>query len=87
MTIQIDDFDVVAAAVAEYRSLLKVRSAIAEGDIHLEAIKDANHYDLVAMFGIDMIRQTILPRFDDYLQAKRDALATLDVTAVDQTKK
>lgn len=79
MAIAIGELPDVVTQANEYLSLLKVRDALATGDVTLEAAKNANHYDLVALFGADAIRGILLPALDNYIQGKADALIAIGI--------
>jgi hypothetical protein len=88
MAIAIDDLPAVVKQANDYLGLLKVRDALATGDMTLEVIKSQNHYDLVALFGIDAIRGILLPALDGFIQGKADELVTvgIDPTQTEGTK-
>lgn len=78
-SIPLDQFDSVAAAVAEYRGLLKVQDAIINGDITLTVKFNSNVYNLVGMFGEDAVRQTLVPGINSVVAQKAEALAALSI--------
>lgn len=79
MTIAIGALPDVVTQANAYLSLLKVRDALATGDMNLEVIKSGNHYDMVALFGIEAIRDVLLPALDVYIDAKRQELVAIGI--------
>jgi hypothetical protein len=80
MAIDIGQFDALVVQVKEYRDLLTVRQALAEGFVRCAATYSGATYDLVDQFGQDPIKSALLTPLDAYIVAKRQALIDAGIT-------
>jgi hypothetical protein len=79
MTIAIGALPDVVTQANAYLSLLKVREAVASGAMTFEVAQSGNHYDLVALFGLDAIRGVVLPALDNYIEGKKAELEAIGI--------
>lgn len=79
MAINLDNFDAVAAEVLEYRNLLTVRQALAEGFLRCSTTYSGVAFDLTDQFGQEPIRSALLGPLDGLVAARRQALIDVGV--------
>jgi hypothetical protein len=80
MTIDINNFDAVVAQVSEYRNLLTVRQALAEGFLRCSTTYSGTAFDLTDQFGQESIRAALLGPLDGLVGVKRQALIDVGIT-------
>jgi hypothetical protein len=79
MAIDISDFDAVVAQVSEYRNLLTVRQALAEGFLRCSTTFSGTAFDLTDQFGQEPIRAALLGPLDGLVKVKRQALIDVGI--------